>query len=90
MSKKDTNQFASIIAARKQEAPADTSNIPTDKPDKKERSGKRGHPDYSAVTVYIPTEIYTLAQFKMARQGRKREMSELFAELLQEWLERQK
>ncbi len=91
MSKKDTNQFASIIAARKQEeVPADTAAIPTDKSDKKERSGKRGNPDYSAVTVYIPTEIYTFAQFKMARQGRKREMSELFTELLQEWLERQK
>ena len=42
------------------------------------------HLDYSAITVYIPTETYILAQFKMARQGRKREMSELFAELLQE------
>lgn len=42
------------------------------------------------MTVYIPTETYTRAQYEMARRGRKREMSELFTELLKEWLERQK
>lgn len=85
MTKKDTNQFASIIAARQQEA---VEEIPTTTT-KKERASKRGNPDYSAVTVYIPTETYALAQFKMTKQGRKREMSELFAELLEEWLKHQ-
>ena len=86
MKKKDTNQFSAIIAANQQDTINET---PAPIINKKDHTSKRGNPDYSAVTVYIPTEIYTLAQFKMARQGRKREMSELFAELLQEWLARQ-
>ena len=68
-----------------QVAPAASTTLAPDIPLLKRRP-LRGFP----VTVYIPTEIYTLAQFKMARQGRKREMSELFAELLQEWLDCQK
>jgi len=86
MSKKTANQFAAIIAANQQEAVKET---PASAPDKKERTSKRGNPDYSAVTVYVPTETYARAQFEMTRRGRKREMSELFTELLKEWLERQ-
>jgi hypothetical protein len=86
MSKKDANQFAAIIAARQQEAPTET---PAPTPDRKERTSKRGNPEYSPVTVYIPLETYARAQFEMTRRGRKREMSELFTELLTEWLERQ-
>lgn len=86
MSKKNVNQFSAIIAARQQEADAEE---PAPITDKKERTSKRGNPDYSPVTVYIPTETYARAQFEMALQGRKREMSGLFTELLQEWLDRQ-
>ena len=86
MSKKNNNQFGAIIAAHQQEADAEAA-IPTT--DKKTRTSKRGNPDYSPVTVYIPTETYARAQFEMALQGRKREMSGLFTELLQEWLDRQ-
>lgn len=86
MTRKTPNQFAAIIAERQKEVPQEISE-PT--PAKKERSSKRGNPDYSSVTVYIPTEIYAQAQFKMTRKGRKREMSELFAELLQGWLKEQ-
>lgn len=87
MKKKDTNQFAAIIAANQQET---VKEKPTPAIDKKERTSKRDNPDYSAVTVYIPTEIYARAQFEMTRRGRKREMSELFTELLKEWLAYQK
>ena len=92
MTKKDPNQFAAIIAARQNESAQQEPATETPDPimDKKERNGKRGNPEYSAVTVYIPTEIYALAQFEMTRRGRKREMSQLFTELLEEWLKRQK
>src|SRR5689334_2849987 len=83
MKKKDTNQFSAIIAANQQGAAKETA-VPASA--KKDYTSKRGNPDYSAVTVYIPTEIYTRAQYEMARRGRKREMSELFTELLKEWL----
>ena len=86
MKKKATNQFSAIIAANQQGAVKET---PAPAPDKKDHTSKRGNPDYSAVTVYIPTETYTRAQYEMARRGRKREMSELFTELLKEWLGRQ-
>ena len=87
MTKKENNQFAAIIAARQQEP---TNEVTAPIIDKKERTSKRGNPDYSAVTVYIPTESYALAQFEMTKRGRKREMSELFTELLEEWLKQQK
>ena len=86
MSKKSANQFAAIIAAREEEAAKEPL---TPAADKKGRISKRGNPTYSPVTVYIPMETYARAQFEMTRRGRKREMSELFTELLQEWLERQ-
>lgn len=89
MSKKTANQFSAIIAAH-QETVAPPKTETTVENNKKEPGGKRANPNYSPVTVYIPTEIYTRAQFEMSRKGRKREMSELFTELLQEWLERQK
>lgn len=86
------NKFAAIIAERQKdevkEEPAPKKVSSNSK--KKKRIAKRGHPDYSPVTVYIPTDIYTLAQFEMAKKGRKREMSELFAELLEAWLKKQK
>lgn len=95
MSKKTPNPFASIIAEHQKEAapiaeqqedaePVQSPSVPVTKTEGKR--AKRGNPDNSAVTVYINTEIYTRAQFEMARKGRKREMSELFTELLQEWL----
>ena len=86
MSKRNNNQFGAIIAAHQHEADTQDSTATTDK---KERTSKRGNPDYSPVTVYIPTETYARAQFEMALQGRKREMSGLFTELLTEWLQRQ-
>lgn len=95
MSKKAPNPFASIIAEHQKDAipiaeqqkdaePAQTPSTSITQPESKR--AKRGNPENSAVTVYINTEIYTRAQFEMARKGRKREMSELFTELLQEWL----
>lgn len=100
--RKETNAFADIIAARQQPAtpeeragestppPAAPAPEPAPAPTTKAgRNAKRGHPDYSAVTVYLRTENYTRAQFEMARRGRKREMSELIDELLAEWLTKQ-
>ena len=92
--KKNTNPFADIIAARQQEpsvsesAALETPELATTQ--RTERTSKRGNPDYSAVTVYIPTEISARAQFEMTLQGRKREMSELFTELLVKWLAEQR
>ena len=92
--KKNTNPFADIIAARQQEPSVSESAAP-EAPElaaaqKTERTSKRGNPDDSAVTVYIPTEIYARAQFEMTLQGRKREMSERFTELLAKWLAAQR
>ena len=90
MTRKSANQFSSIIAAHQQETEiqAPTENV-ISVAYKKDRSSKRGNPEYSPVTVYIPTEIYARAQFEMTRKGRKREMSGLFTELLEEWLKHQ-
>lgn len=92
--RKDNNIFGDIIAARQQEPKAEA--IPVEAPaaepvtpPKNGKNAKRGHPDYSAVTVYLRTENYARAQFEMARRGRKREMSELIDELLAEWIAKQ-
>lgn len=98
--KEAPNQFAAIIAARQKEdgasepaapPPSEVAQAPTPAraSGKSERTSKRGNPDYSPVTVYIPTEIYARAQFEMSRKGRKREMSDLFTELLETWLAEQ-
>ena len=87
------NLFSDIIAARQQDASgADDQAAPPPVPapsTRGRRTSKRDNPDYSAVTVYLPTEIYARAQFEMTRKGRKREMSALFAELLEAWLAEQ-
>lgn len=84
------NKFAAIIAERQKDEVEEAPAPKKVSGKKKKKVSKRGNPDYSPVTVYIPTEIYSLAQIEMMKKGRKREMSELFAELLEAWLKKQK
>ncbi|MDR3459940.1 MAG: hypothetical protein P4N60_21130 [Verrucomicrobiae bacterium] len=46
--------------------------------------GKRGNPDYSQVTAYIPKTLHDETKVNLIRQG-NREFSELVEELLTGW-----
>ena len=50
--------------------------------------GKRGNPDYSQVTAYIPTRLHDETKINLIRNG-KREFSELIEELLSTWNQKQ-
>lgn len=51
--------------------------------------GKRTHPDYQQVTVYLPRALYDQVKIKLIQEGRK-EFSELVENLLINWLYKRK
>ena len=51
--------------------------------------GKRTHPDYQRVTVYIPRALHDDVKIKLIQEGRK-EFSELVENLLINWLYKRK
>jgi hypothetical protein len=46
--------------------------------------GKRRDPNYQQITAYLPQDLYI--EMKMALVQERKEMSDLFAELAQQWL----
>jgi hypothetical protein len=47
--------------------------------------GKRTHPDYQQVTIYIPRALHDQAKIRLIQEGRK-EFSELVGSLLDRWI----
>lgn len=48
--------------------------------------GKSSDPDYTPVTIYLRKDQYQRVQVRMIELGRKREVSDLIGELLDDWL----
>lgn len=47
--------------------------------------GKKGHPDFTQITAYIPVALHTETKINLLRLPDKKEFSELLAELLTVW-----
>ncbi|CDH47541.1 hypothetical protein BN874_840004 [Candidatus Contendobacter odensis Run_B_J11] len=47
--------------------------------------GKRTHPDYRQVTIYIPRALHDQVKISLIQEGRK-EFSELVGSLLDRWI----
>jgi len=74
------SKFAGLLRERQEEAAAEP---------KARRGGKRLNPDYNQVTAYIPTALHDETKINLIRNG-NREFSELIAELLADWNQKQR
>lgn len=52
-------------------------------------TGKKGNPDYNAVTVYLKKETHHGAKIALLKTSDKRDFSEFVDDLVREWLNRQ-
>ena len=74
------SKFADMLRTRKD---GETEEAPA-KRGRPGGQGKRGNPDYSQVTTYIPKTLHDETKVKLIRQGNK-EFSLLVEELLTAW-----
>jgi hypothetical protein len=80
--KKDSSRFDALFGAARQKEPLD----PTDsKPTKKSKSTD---PDYVRTTVYLPKGLHRSLKAAAAASGK--EMSEVFEQLVEQWLKKRK
>lgn len=80
--KKDSTRFDALFGAARQKEPLD----PTDsKPTKKSKSTD---PDYVRTTVYLPKVLHRSLKAAAAASGK--EMSEVFEQLVEQWLKKRK
>jgi hypothetical protein len=80
--KKDSSRFDALFGAARQKEPLD----PTDsKPTKKSKSTD---PDYVRTTVYLPKVLHRSLKAAAAASGK--EMSEVFEQLVEQWLKKRK
>jgi len=80
--KKDSTRFDALFGAARQKEPLD----PTDsKPTKKSKSTD---PHYVRTTVYLPKVLHRSLKAAAAASGK--EMSEVFEQLVEQWLKKRK
>jgi hypothetical protein len=80
--KKDSSRFDALFGAARQKEPLN----PTDsKPTKKSKSTD---PDYVRTTVYLPKVLHRSLKAAAAASGK--EMSEVFEQLVEQWLKKRK
>jgi hypothetical protein len=80
--KKDSSRFDALFGAARQKEPL----APTDsKPTKKSKSTD---PDYVRTTVYLPKVLHRSLKAAAAASGK--EMSEVFEQLVEQWLKKRK
>lgn len=79
MTKQDKSRFEDLFAAARspKEEPAPKEAQP-------QRRSKSTDPNYIRTTIYLPKTIHR--QLKVAAASEEREMSEVVAQLIEEWL----
>lgn len=80
--KKDNTRFDALLgAARQKESLEPIDSLPTKK-------SKSTNPDYVRTTVYLPKVLHR--QLKAAAATEEKEMSEVFEQLIEQWLKSRK
>ncbi|MBD0300002.1 MAG: CopG family transcriptional regulator [Nitrososphaera sp.] len=80
--KKDSSRFDALFGAARQKEPLDLTDS---KPTKKSKSTD---PDYVRTTVYLPKVLHRSLKAAAAASGK--EMSEVFEQLVEQWLKSRK
>ncbi|MBH8552066.1 CopG family transcriptional regulator [Nostocaceae cyanobacterium CENA357] len=81
MNKKKTSRFDDLIDAARSRQQRDKLQQTEDKPTSQSKSTD---PAYTRTTIYLPKQLHR--QLKAAAVSQERQMSDIVAELIEQWL----